>query len=118
VREARERIENPGDDPVRTRLCHFFDVHAARGAAHDHQSTGALVQDDRQVDLALDFGHRFDHERGHGVSLKLRPQELLRDGFRLGAVFGDPNAANLAPAAGRHLGLEDGGERQVGELVG
>ena len=92
----------------------FLDVHAARRAADDHRAGRSAIDDDAQIELALDLQSFFDQ---HAADLAPLRSGLMRDerhpehllGQLLGLVgrFRELDAAALAAPAGMNLRLDD-----------
>ncbi len=94
----------------------FFDFHAAGLRGHEDEAGGGAVEDDAEVELALDLAGFFDEEAlnflAGGAGL-MGDQLHAEDGLGLfGCVvegLGYFDAAALAAAAGVDLGLDDDG---------
>ena len=113
---AGDGIDRLFDDQLRGTGRHLFDLHAARGAHHDHRPSYAAIRDDAQVELLGDvlgllhqdlvdhlaFGAGLVGDQGHAQDLVRHPLHLL--GGR-----GGLDAAALAAAAGMDLGLDHKG---------
>ena len=124
---AGDGVDRLFDDQLRAAGRHFFDIHAARGAHHDHRPAQPPVRDDPQIKLLGDilglfhqdlvdqapFGAGLGRDQGHAQDLVRHPLHFLGGGRGL-------DAAALAPAAGVDLGLDHKGAfRQLfGHLAG
>ena len=112
--QACGRVECHGEDFLGRVVRDFLDIHAAGRRCHDRDALGLAVDDEAQIQLALDARPGFhvdviDRQAfrtglvGHepGAEHRLRVLLDLSRGLR------ELDAAGLAASAGMHLGLDD-----------
>ncbi len=108
----------------------LFDLHAAGLRGHEDDLGGGAVEDEAEVELAVDGGALFDEEAldllsgGAGlVGDELHAEDGFGRGVGVVEVLGELDAAALAAAAGVDLRLDDDdgvarGEEALGGGVG
>ena len=112
-KDAGGRIDGEGDDLLRRRVRHLFDVHAALGRGDDRHAAGLAIDQHRQIELAGDVGALFDIEPAHQPALRTglvgdqrHAEHGLGERVHLAERLGDLDAAALAAAAGVDLRLD------------
>ena len=120
---ARGRIEREREDLLGRVVCDLLDVHPARGRCHHGDPLGAAIDDEGEVQLALDARARLDVDQIYGqplVSALMSHEPPAEQGFRmpldLGGRLRELHAAGLAAAARVDLRLHD--PDRAAELLG
>ena len=98
----------------RVRRGHFLDVHAAGGAGDDDRTAGRAIDQDAQIELALDLQAFLDEHASDLPALRAglvrderHPDHLFRQPLGFVGRFRQLDAAALAAAAGMDLRLHD-----------
>jgi hypothetical protein len=127
---AHAGVDDLAQDFFRVGGGHFLDVHAAGGAGNHHGAGAGAVDDDAQIELALDLHPFLDQHPAHLLAFgpglvrdQGHPQHVLRQLLGLADRAGHLHAAALAAAAGMNLRLDDTdlaaeAARDVGRFTG
>ncbi len=108
-RHALERVDLDASEGLGTLDGELLDLHAALVGGEGEVGAVRPVEQDRDVELAVDAGAGGDHDPLHDVALDVEAEDRLRGLLRLVGRPGDLHAAGLAAAAGLHLRLDHDG---------
>jgi hypothetical protein len=114
VLDTRGRVQREREDLLGRVVRDLLDVHAARGGRHDRDPLGAAVDDEAQVQLAVDARARLDVDPIDREPLvpalvrnEPRAEQRLRVLLDLRGGFRELHAAGLAAATRVDLSLDD-----------
>ncbi len=93
----------------------LFDVDATLAAGHDRHAARGAIDDDAEVELALNANGWSDEHLVDYMPTNIEPKDLLTGFTGFGSRFGDLDAARFAASAAMHLSLDDD---RAAELVG
>jgi hypothetical protein len=112
--ETGDGIDGDAVDGLRGLCGDLLDLHAAGGAGHHHRAAGGAIDEDGEVELALDGHLLLDEDGLHLLALgaglvgdELHAEDLREDPGGLVGGVGELDAAALAAAACVDLGLDD-----------